>query len=94
MARGADVACRVGGDEFAVILPESTISDAEQLYRRLQLAVSAGPTGAAEQLHLSAGMAELRAGDDAVSLFERADEALYQAKESGEGQAVAALEGA
>ena len=34
VVRGADIACRVGGDEFAVILPESTIADAENLYRR------------------------------------------------------------
>ena len=40
VVRGADIACRVGGDEFAVILPESTISDAESLYRRLQGAIS------------------------------------------------------
>src|SRR5439155_13434760 len=34
VVRSADVACRVGGDEFAVILPESALADAEQLYRR------------------------------------------------------------
>ncbi|MEX2420915.1 MAG: sensor domain-containing diguanylate cyclase, partial [Actinomycetota bacterium] len=40
VVRGADIACRVGGDEFAVILPESTVTDAESLYRRLQSAMS------------------------------------------------------
>src|SRR5215203_2742862 len=34
------IACRVAGDEFAVVLPESTPGDAEQLYRRIQHAVS------------------------------------------------------
>jgi diguanylate cyclase (GGDEF)-like protein len=90
VARGADIACRVGGDEFAVILPESGLADAEQLYRRLQLAVSTRPTGAAERLYLSAGIAELTPGDDAVSFFERADDALFRAKETGKGQAVTA----
>ena len=90
VVRGADIACRVGGDEFAVILPESTQADAEQLYRRLQFAMSARPTGPAERLRISAGIAELRPDDDAVSFFERADEALYRAKEAGKGQAVAA----
>jgi diguanylate cyclase (GGDEF)-like protein len=90
VVRSADVACRVGGDEFAVILPESALADAEQLYRRLQLAVSTRPTGAAERLYLSAGIAELKPGDDAVSFFERADEALFRAKETGKGQAVTA----
>ena len=90
VVRGSDIACRVGGDEFAVILPESTQADAEQLYRRLQFAVSSRPTGPAERLHLSAGIAELRPEDDAVSFFERSDEALYRAKEAGKAQAVVA----
>jgi diguanylate cyclase (GGDEF)-like protein len=90
VVRSADIACRVGGDEFAVILPESSLADAEQLYRRLQFAVSTRATGPSERLHLSAGIAELVPEDDAVSFFERADEALFRAKETGKGQAVAA----
>jgi diguanylate cyclase (GGDEF)-like protein len=90
VVRSADIACRVGGDEFAVVLPESALADAEQLYRRLQFAVSTRPTGAADRLYLSAGIAELTPEDDAVSFFERADEALFRAKETGKGQAVAA----
>jgi diguanylate cyclase (GGDEF)-like protein len=90
VVRSADVACRVGGDELAVILPESTLGDAEQLYRRLQFAVGSRPLGPFERIHLSAGLAELRPEDDAKSLFERADEALYRAKESGKGRFSAA----
>jgi diguanylate cyclase (GGDEF)-like protein len=86
------IACRVGGDEFAVILPESDLSDAEQLYRRVQFAVGARPIGPFERLHLSAGIAQLCQDDDATSFFERADEALYQAKEAGKGQFMAADE--
>jgi diguanylate cyclase (GGDEF)-like protein len=89
VVRTADVACRVGGDEFAVILPESSIKDADQLYRRLEHAVSAKPVGQAGPLHISAGVTELRPEDDAVSFFERADEALYRAKGAGKGTVVA-----
>jgi diguanylate cyclase (GGDEF)-like protein len=85
--RAADIGCRVGGDEFAVILPESGVSDAEQLYRRLQGAVGARPFGVAGNLALSAGIAELRAEEDARSLFSRADSALYHAKEAGKARA-------
>jgi diguanylate cyclase (GGDEF)-like protein len=92
VVRSADIACRVGGDEFAVILPESDLSDAEQLYRRVQFTVGARPIGPFERLHLSAGIAQLRQDDDATSFFERADEALYQAKEAGKGQFMAADE--
>jgi diguanylate cyclase (GGDEF)-like protein len=85
--RAADIACRVGGDEFAVILPESGISDAEQLYHRLQGAVGSRPFGSAGNLALSAGIAELREQEDARNLFSRADSALYHAKEAGKAQA-------
>jgi diguanylate cyclase (GGDEF)-like protein len=85
VVRSADVACRVGGDEFAIILPESTIDDGEGLYRRLGLAMAKRPAGQAGTLALSAGVAELRTEDDAVSFFERADEALYRAKAAGKG---------
>jgi diguanylate cyclase (GGDEF)-like protein len=88
VVRSADVACRVGGDEFAVILPESTTGDADQLYHRLLGAVSANPVGQAGRLSISAGMAELREDDNPTAFFERADEALYRAKERGKGQVV------
>ena len=90
VVRTADIACRVGGDEFAVILPESSIEDADQLYRRLLNAVSSRPMGQAGKLYISAGVAELRAEDDPVSFFQRADEALYRAKEAGKGRVVSA----
>jgi len=90
VVRSADVACRVGGDEFAVILPESTLSDADQLYARLRTALSSKPVGQAGPLTMSAGMAELQPDDDAIAFFQRADHALYGAKEAGKGQVVAA----
>src|SRR5881227_1650838 len=90
VVRTADIACRVGGDEFAVILPESAIGDADQLYRRIQNAISSRPLGQGGKLFLSAGVAELRAEDDPVSLFQRADDALYRAKEAGKGRVVSA----
>ncbi len=86
VVRTADVACRIGGDEFAVVLPESGVADAEQLYRRLQFAVASRPIEPAERVHISAGIAELRRDEDPVGFFERADEALYRAKGSGKSQ--------
>ena len=88
--RTADVPCRVGGDEFAVVLPESSTHDADQLYHRLRGAVSSRPVGQAGRLFISAGTAELQHDDDPTSFFERADEALYRAKERGKGQVVEA----
>ena len=90
VVRSADIACRVGGDEFAVILPESKLADADQLYARLQKALSSRPVGQAGPLTMSAGVAELQPDDDAIAFFQRADHALYGAKEAGKGQVVAA----
>jgi diguanylate cyclase (GGDEF)-like protein len=90
VVRTADVPCRVGGDEFAVIMPESTMEDAEQLFQRIQTLMSTRAIGQAGRLRLSAGLAELLPEDDAISLFERADRALYAAKQAGKGRSMAA----
>jgi diguanylate cyclase (GGDEF)-like protein len=88
--RASDIACRVGGDEFAIILPEAGVGDAEQLYRRIHAAVSEEPIGRVERLTFSAGIAALAATDDAKSFFERADNALYRAKNAGKARVLSA----
>jgi diguanylate cyclase (GGDEF)-like protein len=86
--RATDVPCRIGGDEFAVILPESSARDAEGLYRRVHGSIRGTALGGDEErLRLSAGIAELQHGDTAASLFERADAALYRAKGAGKDRA-------
>jgi diguanylate cyclase (GGDEF)-like protein len=90
VVRSADIPCRVGGDEFAVIIPESGIEQAEQLFGRLQGVISGRPIGAAGRLHISAGVAELKPEDDAVSFFERGDQALYRAKDAGKNRSFVA----
>ena len=90
VVRGADIPCRVGGDEFAVILPESSVEDAELFFRRLKLAIQGQPVGRVPHLQISAGMAELGRDDDATSLFRRVDQALYRAKRAGKGRVMAA----
>jgi diguanylate cyclase (GGDEF)-like protein len=87
--RTADIACRVGGDEFAVILPEGGADDGEELAGRIAHAIAARPIGNAGVLQLSAGVAELRATDQPDDLFKRADDALYRAKELGKARTVA-----
>ncbi len=94
VVRGADIACRVGGDEFGVILPESSIDEAQRLFQRLQLAVQGQPIGRVETVGISAGIAELTRDDDGPSFFRRVDQALYRAKRSGKGTVVAAEESA
>ncbi len=83
--RDADVACRIGGDEFAIVLPESTRMKAEGLFARIQATLGRTPPELAPSLTVSGGIAELTPEDDAVALFERADDALYRAKDAGKG---------
>jgi diguanylate cyclase (GGDEF)-like protein len=90
VVRSADVPCRVGGDEFAIVMPESTLEQSEQLFARLQQAIGGRPIGQAGRLHISAGVTELRPEDDSISFFERADQALYRAKDAGKGRAFTA----
>jgi diguanylate cyclase (GGDEF)-like protein len=85
--RSADIACRIGGDELAVIMPESTFEDARLLYDRLQDAITARPFTTGERMSASAGIAELERDDGARTLFERADQALYRAKGEGKNRA-------
>jgi diguanylate cyclase (GGDEF)-like protein len=86
--RSVDVACRIGGDEFAVIMPESAAEDGEQLFRRVHNSMRGTALGPDEQrLRLSGGIAELLHGDTPASIFERADAALYRAKELGKDRA-------
>jgi diguanylate cyclase (GGDEF)-like protein len=82
VVRSADIPCRVGGDEFAVILPEIDVEQARQLVSRIQRAVYSQPIARAGRVRVSAGIAELLPNDDPTSLFERGDESLYAAKDT------------
>ncbi len=90
--RSVDIGCRVGGDEFAVVLPESTADDAAQLFERMHEGVAKMPMPGGQQVRLSAGIAELRHGETAAGLFERADSALRHSKDAGKDRATTAAE--
>jgi diguanylate cyclase (GGDEF)-like protein len=82
--RGRDYLGRYGGDEFLLILPQTSCSIALVVTERLCQAVSSlSLFGRNVPLTLSIGLTEAAAEDDAVSLIARADKALYQAKSAG-----------
>ena len=85
--RSVDIGCRVGGDEFAVIMPESTTEDAGQLFQRMHDSLATMSVPGGHVVRVSAGIAELRHGETAAGLFERADSALYRAKDLGKDRA-------
>jgi diguanylate cyclase (GGDEF)-like protein len=90
VVRSADIPCRVGGDEFAVIVPEVEVGQARQLVGRIQRAVSAQPIARAGRVRVSAGVADIQPNDSPTTLFERGDESLYSAKHAGKGGLAAA----
>ena len=75
-------------------MPESSADDGEQLFRRVHNSMRGTALGPDEQrLRLSGGIAELLHGDTPASLFERADAALYRAKELGKDRSDVARAG-
>jgi diguanylate cyclase (GGDEF)-like protein len=85
--RGEDIAARIGGEEFAVLLPEADPADALGFAERLREAIAAStfsPGGVTHRITISIGLAELAPSRrERSELMRAADAALYQAKESG-----------
>src|SRR5207302_52219 len=67
VVRSADIPCRVGGDEFAVIVPEVEVGQARQLVGRIQRAMSAQPIARAGRVRVSAGVSDLQPNDSPTS---------------------------
>jgi diguanylate cyclase (GGDEF)-like protein len=81
VARAEDRACRVGGEEFAVLLPGADEAAAAAVAERIRASVA--EARASEPLTVSLGVAATRGEQDAAALFALADERLYAAKQAG-----------
>ncbi|WP_043614090.1 PleD family two-component system response regulator [Ensifer sp. ZNC0028] len=94
--RGADLACRFGGEEFIVVMPDTSAEMAAGVAERLRTIIESLPFAIPQadgplKVTASMGIATLRPGNDtAEALLKRADTALYQAKHEGRNRVVAA----
>jgi two-component system cell cycle response regulator len=90
--RGIDMACRYGGEEFVVLMPDTDLESSEVVANRLLNAIGGKPvvTRSAGEMTVtcSIGCTSSLEGDTADSLLKRADDALYEAKHGGRNRIV------
>lgn len=84
--RDVDFIARYGGEEFVILMPETTAQDALSAAEKLRECVEQTPFNFRKErvpVTMSFGVSAFTPNDDAGHVFERADQALYQAKQSG-----------
>ncbi|HEY2033965.1 MAG TPA: PleD family two-component system response regulator [Rhizomicrobium sp.] len=93
--RGIDLACRYGGEEFVVVMPDTDVEFAHTIAERLRKSVETNSIEISRvpnvlNITISIGIAVSQGeGDNAEKLLHRADQALYRAKRSGRNRVVA-----
>lgn len=91
--RTSDLAFRYGGEEFTLILSNTDVKAASLVAERIRIAASKLTCVADNKnfgLTISIGAAEFKQGEAAAALFDRADQALYQAKKTGRNKMICA----
>jgi len=87
LLRESDLLARIGGEEFAILMPSTGLAGAALMAERLRLAIAeeASPVaGLMLHLRFSAGVTQLKAQDQSIEdCLRRADEAMYKAKQAG-----------
>jgi diguanylate cyclase (GGDEF)-like protein len=90
--RSQDLVARIGGDEFALLISDLTLRQAESRLRSVVASMGNAKVGDVPDpsfvLAVSCGASEFSAGDTSSSLIQRADEALYDAKRAGKNRVV------
>lgn len=88
--RETDVFGRIGGEEFALVLPETSKEAAREFAERIRSIFENEKFPEVEKVTISLGVTQFYTDDTSDSIFSRADIALYAAKESGRNKIVVA----
>lgn len=84
--REVDIFCRIGGEEFVLILPHTTKDKAYILTQKLRMLIENHKQ--IVPITMSFGVVQYEKGDDEESIFKRADKALYRAKDTGRNKVI------
>src|ERR1700693_219823 len=93
--RGIDLACRYGGEEFVIVMPETDLHVAGMVAERLRRSIAGEPFAVNKatkriEVTISIGLSTLeRKGEPIGDVLKRADTALYRAKHDGRNRVVA-----
>jgi len=92
--RSIDLVARLGGEEFVVVMPETDLNAGVMVAERLRQAIASEPflihaIGERRPVTISIGVAVAASGDTVDTLLQRADDALYEAKNAGRNKVVA-----
>ena len=92
--RNIDLACRYGGEEFVIVMPETDMTVATMVAERLRRRIASEPFAIQQgarslEVTISIGIAAIgQPGDTAAAILKRADTALYRAKRDGRNRVV------
>jgi diguanylate cyclase len=84
--RSTDFIARFGGEEFVVLMPETSTSEAKIIAEKMRIKIEESPFNFKKepvQITVSFGISEFAEGETAAEVFSRADKALYEAKDKG-----------
>ena len=93
--RAVDLPCRMGGEEFVVVMPGASLEDAGRVAERIRRDVASAPfrvMGGKEQITITISVgvaATVGDGDTPEGLLKRADEGVYEAKSAGRNKVIA-----
>jgi diguanylate cyclase (GGDEF)-like protein len=86
--RQTDAVGRYGGEEFLIVLPETSIEDAKDLAEKIRIAIVACDTQSGAKLTCSIGVSTLEGDETVLGLIKKADDRVYKAKVQGRNQVV------